>query len=30
MSEKYVIVSQAEQVPPYDPQAMAEGLGMML
>jgi hypothetical protein len=30
MSEKYVIVSQAEQVPPYDPKAMAEGLGMML
>ncbi len=30
MSEKYVIVSQPEQVPPYDPKAMAEGLGMML
>jgi hypothetical protein len=30
MSEKYLIVSQAEPVPPYDPQAMAEGLGMAL
>src|ERR1700674_596467 len=30
MSEKYLIVSQAEQVPPYDPKAMAEGLGMTL
>ena len=30
MSEKDVIVSQAEQVPPYDPKAMAEGLGMTL
>ena len=30
MSEKYLIVSQAEQEPPYDPKAMAEGLGMTL
>ena len=30
MSEKYLIVSQPEQVPPYDPKAMAEGLGMSL
>ena len=30
MSEKYLIGSQAEPVPPYDPQAIAEGLGMAL
>ena len=30
MSEKYLIVAQPEQVPPYDPQAMAEGLGLTL
>src|SRR5713226_5595243 len=30
MSEKYLIVSEVEQVPPYDPKAMAEGLGMAL
>jgi hypothetical protein len=30
MSEKYLIVSEPEQVPPYDPQAMAEGLGLTL
>jgi hypothetical protein len=30
MSEKYLIVSQSEQVPPYEPQAIAEGLGMRL
>ena len=28
MSEKYLIVAQQEQVPPYDPQALAEGLGL--
>ena len=26
MSEKYVIVVQQEQVPPYEPEAMAQGL----
>ena len=30
MSEKYLIVGEPEQVPPYDPQAMAEGLGLTL
>jgi hypothetical protein len=30
MSEKYLIVAQQEQAPPYDPQAMAEGLGLTL
>jgi len=30
MSEKYLIVSEGEQVPPYDPKAMAEGVGMAL
>src|SRR5205807_7043928 len=30
MSEQYLIVCQPEQVPPYDPKAMAEGLGMSL
>lgn len=30
MSEKYLIVSPPEQVPPYDPQAMAEGVGLTL
>ena len=30
MSEKYLIVSESEQVPSYDPKAMAEGLGMSL
>src|SRR2546421_3044899 len=30
MSEKYLIVSTAEQVPAYDPKAMAEGLGLTL
>ena len=30
MSEKYVIVSEPEQVPPYEPQAIAEGLGLSL
>jgi len=30
MSDKYLIVSEPEQVPLYDPQAMAQGLGMAL
>lgn len=30
MSEKYLIVCEPEQVPPYDPQAIAEGLGLSL
>src|SRR5947209_803622 len=30
MSEKYLIVGEPEQVPPYDPQAIAEGLGLTL
>src|SRR5260370_40375249 len=30
MSEKYLIVSEPEQVPPYDPKAIAQGLGMAL
>lgn len=30
MSDKYLIVCEPEQVPPYDPQAMAEGLGLSL
>src|SRR6202035_3030570 len=30
MSEKYLIVSEPEQGLPYDPQAMAEGLGLTL
>jgi hypothetical protein len=30
MSEKYLIVGEPEQVPPYEPQAMAEGLGLSL
>jgi hypothetical protein len=30
MSEKYLIVSEPEQVPPYDPQVIAEGLGLTL
>src|SRR5256885_10523991 len=30
MSEKYLIVCQEEPVPPYDPKAIAEGMGMML
>jgi hypothetical protein len=30
MSEKYLIVSEPGQVPPYDPQAIAEGLGWTL
>jgi hypothetical protein len=30
MSEKYLIVAQPEQALPYDPQAMAEGLGLTL
>ncbi len=30
MSEKYLIVAQPEQVPPYEPQAIAEGLGLTL
>ena len=30
MSEKYLIASEPPQVPPYDPKAMAQGLGMAL
>jgi len=30
MSEKYLIGAQPEQVPPYEPQAIAEGLGLTL
>ncbi len=30
MSEQYLIVARPEQVPTYDPQAMAEGLGVTL
>ena len=30
MSEKYLRVSQPEQVPPYEPQAMAQALGLTL
>ena len=30
MSEKYLIVAQAEQVPSYEPQAMAQALGLSL
>ena len=30
MSEKYLIVSELPQVPQYDPEQMAEGLGMTL
>ena len=30
MSEKYLIVAEQEQVPCYDPKAMAEGLGLTL
>src|SRR5947209_4790667 len=30
MSEKYLTVAEPEQVPSYDPQAMAEGLGLTL
>jgi hypothetical protein len=30
MSEKYLIGSQAEQVPPYEPKVIAEGLGITL
>lgn len=30
MSDKYLIVAQPEQVPPYEPQAIAEGLGLTL
>jgi hypothetical protein len=30
MSEKYLRVAQPEQVPPYEPQAIAEGLGLTL
>ena len=30
MSEKYLIVGEPEQVPPYEPQAIAEGLGLTM
>ena len=30
MSDKYLTVGEAPPVPPYDPQAIAEGLGMTL
>lgn len=30
MSEKYLIVAQSEQAPPYEPQAMAQALGLSL
>ena len=30
MSEKYLIVCEPEQVPPYEPQAIGEGLGLTL
>ena len=30
MSEKYLIVAQPEQALPYEPQAMAQGLGLTL
>ena len=30
MSEKYLRVCEPAQVPPYDPQAIAEGLGLSL
>jgi hypothetical protein len=30
MSEKYLIVGEPAQVPPYEPQAIAEGLGLSL
>lgn len=30
MSNKYLIVSTPEQVPPYDPKMIADGLGMTL